>query len=214
MDSDMVFDHEMTSRTIKDIMALFLLTSSTIIYNSKYNLGVIQKFCLIKKNYIIKTLFFISQIKDLLKLQNSISRISIFDNSMNILQKVLFLIRDWNPEDPIIKLGFGSANGQRYGKNLIETEKRSVNIEVVNCYLMSAPGPDVHLETINLSKMMDQFKVDLKNLIPFRFSYYKVVRKVLYVNSIELYRFYVKNFPNNLIYSYCYRHYFDLMSLL
>jgi hypothetical protein len=94
MDSDIVFDHEITSRTIEDIMALFLLTSSTIIYNSKYNLEVIQKFCLIKKYYLIKTLFFISQIKDLLKLQNSISRISILDNSMNILQKVLFLIRN------------------------------------------------------------------------------------------------------------------------
>ncbi len=44
MDSDIVFDHEITSKTIEDIMALFLLTSSTIIYNSKYNLEVIQKF--------------------------------------------------------------------------------------------------------------------------------------------------------------------------
>jgi hypothetical protein len=87
---------------------------------------------------------------------------------MNILQKVLFLIRDWNPENPDYNLGFGLTNGKRYVKNLIEKEKLSVNIEEVNCYLMSAPGPDVHLETINLSKMTYQFKVDLKNLIPYK----------------------------------------------
>jgi hypothetical protein len=44
MDSDMVFDHESeieSSRSIEDIMALCLPTSSTVIYNSKYNLQVL-----------------------------------------------------------------------------------------------------------------------------------------------------------------------------
>jgi hypothetical protein len=40
MDSDMVFDHEMALKQVEDIMALFLLTSSTVIYNHKNFLPV------------------------------------------------------------------------------------------------------------------------------------------------------------------------------
>jgi hypothetical protein len=87
---------------------------------------------------------------------------------MNILQKVLFLIREWNLEDPNYSLKFGSINGKRYLKKLIEKEKLSVNIEDITCYLMPTPGPNVNLETINLSHLLDQFKVDLKNLIPYK----------------------------------------------
>jgi hypothetical protein len=40
MDSDMVFDYEITSKQVEDIVALFLLTSYTVIYNHKNFLPV------------------------------------------------------------------------------------------------------------------------------------------------------------------------------
>jgi molecular chaperone DnaK (HSP70) len=93
------------------------------------------------------------------------------NGSIRTLQNVLFLIRDWKPGKSEKKLGFGSKNGSKYIKNLLNSITElsfNSNVEDLYCYLMSEPELNPDINEIDLSKLKKQFILDLQNLVAFK----------------------------------------------
>ncbi len=100
-----------------------------------------------------------------------------------MIEKILFLVSNWNPKQN--SLGYGFGNGRKFMKLLSESSNSDDFSNDINCYLMSEPGLDVTAEIIDLTKSCAQFKLDLKNLIPFKLLNTDEMPKNTKLNSNE-----------------------------
>jgi len=78
IDSDNIFDERMSSKKVKDISALLLLTSSTVIYNYKRELPVI-KILLTKYLVCLKLFYFLNLFTDARNKQTTRHMLKIFN---------------------------------------------------------------------------------------------------------------------------------------
>jgi hypothetical protein len=111
------------------------------------------------------------------------SKFAINDQTINVIEKTLFLVSNWNPKQN--GLGYSFGNGRKFMKLLSESSNLDDFSNDINCYLMSEPGLDVTAEIIDLTKSCAQFKLDLKNLIPFKLLNTDEMPKNTKLNSNE-----------------------------